>query len=205
MREVLPSYDQSLLNLKRCVHGFGGAASAWVVEWPVSFFLCLNSEAARSHRFLKCLAPGGNLLLRLRSCPSYLTHCFGGGEGAEGGQTWGWSQAWRKCWAWVGRGLRMVAQGYFTCSFVAEVLLLTVAGWERFELRGSGLCVCVARAHAQSNGKVKAVCYFAQVQGLPFIYVWCLHSLLVFLHLPTPAAQSPSLGRRAEGPSPVGG
>lgn len=154
MREVLPSYDQSLLTLKRCVHGFGGAASARVVEWPVSFFLCLNSEAARSHRFLKCLAPGGNPLLRLCSCPSYLTHCFvgGGGKREEGGWTWGWSQGWRKCRAWAGKGLRTVVQGYFTCSFVPEVLLLTAAAWELFELRGSGLCVCVCvREHAHMH------------------------------------------------------
>lgn len=92
MREVLPSYDQSLLTLKRCVHGFGGAASARVVEWPVSFFLCLNSEAARSHGSLNVCPPGGNPLLRLCSCPSYLTHCFGdGGGGREEREEGGWA------------------------------------------------------------------------------------------------------------------
>lgn len=57
----------------------------------------------------------------------------GGGETGDGGD-----EAGARARGNAGGGAEVVVQGYFTCSLVAETLVLTAAGWELSELRGSG-------------------------------------------------------------------
>lgn len=201
--------DQFLLTLECCVHGFGRCSCAQAIGELVSFFFCPNSGATRSHGFLKCLAPWGRSLTEAPQLPQLDWHtALGGGEWGEGG----WGQAGgngadQAC----GQESEGGGSGSFSCSLLAEVLVLTAGGWDLSEPRGSGQCVCV-RAHthayvhvptAQWAG-VKEVGHFAEAQGAPSHWTLCLESLsglpgppqgeeiemLAPLPLPSPTAQS---------------
>lgn len=128
--------DQFLLTLECCVHVFGGeAVPGLLAGWsPPPFAPTVEPPGVTGSLYVWPL--GGDPLLRLHSCLSSTGTllCGEGSGGREAGAKVGGNAGVQAC----GQESKGGGPGYFSCSLLAEVLVLTAGEWDLSEPRDSG-------------------------------------------------------------------